>query len=269
VAHGEDRGAESSTTWGGSGRSYSRSGAARDGGVVASRARRRGGRPIWGETGTGDSPDGLLHGGGSLVEMLISASPCKPVRCPACGSKSSMETRGNTGTGCWGRDMARGDRRRGHPWWSLRQLGCFNDYPRQAVLEAVWHGVDGVAWGWLQRCLERRQPKSTVARGGCYGGNWRAEREDGDGKREGVVRREKWNRPQHREYKVASDRVPFKWRLRLTSGPQHFLIYQDFPPSKFWNSKQWPSRCPKFTKFWIGIDGSTKNNFKFPNNCKL
>jgi hypothetical protein len=60
-----------------------------------------------------NSPDGLLHGGGSSMERLIGASPCKPVRCPARGSKSSVETRGNSGMGCQGRAMARGDRRRG------------------------------------------------------------------------------------------------------------------------------------------------------------
>jgi hypothetical protein len=60
-----------------------------------------------------NSLDGPLHGGGSSVERLIGASPCKPVRCPTRGSKSSVETRGNSGTGSRGRAVAGGDRRRG------------------------------------------------------------------------------------------------------------------------------------------------------------
>jgi hypothetical protein len=49
-----------------------------------------------------NSPDGLLHGGGSSVEGLIGASPCKTVRCPTRGLRRSMETRGNSGMGCRG-----------------------------------------------------------------------------------------------------------------------------------------------------------------------
>jgi hypothetical protein len=64
AAHGEDRGAR---PWyqgrGGGGRPNSRRGAARGCGPVVSRAWRRGSRSIWGEMGTGDSPDGLLHSG--------------------------------------------------------------------------------------------------------------------------------------------------------------------------------------------------------------
>jgi hypothetical protein len=57
------------------------------------------------------------------------------------------------------------------PWWLLWQLGCFNDSPRRPMLEAVRHGEDGGARGRLQRHLERRQPKSTVVRGGSSGGD--------------------------------------------------------------------------------------------------
>jgi hypothetical protein len=58
-----------------------------------------------------------------------------------------------------------------HPWWSLWQLGCFNDSLRRPVFAAVQHGEDGGARGRLQGLLERRQPKLMAACGGSSGGD--------------------------------------------------------------------------------------------------
>jgi hypothetical protein len=52
-------------------------------------------------------------------------------------------------------------------------------------------------------------------------------------------------------------------------GPASFRNFNDFHSPKFWNSKQWPSWCPKFFKFCIEIVWLIGNNFPFCTNFKF
>jgi hypothetical protein len=172
TANGEDRGA---WPWcqgrGGGGRSDSRRGAARDGGAAASKAWRRGDRPIWGETGTTDSPDGPLHGGvhrssrGAdegcrLVAVGVDGGPMRCVRTRWSSWRRRQARRAAGGVEVFtvksGRRRLQARRRRGLrtarvDGWSLadgdRHCGKEDATPRQSVTwratqcaEEQWHG---------------------------------------------------------------------------------------------------------------------------------
>jgi hypothetical protein len=210
---------------------------------------------------------GTHQTGHSTVERLIDASPCKPVRCPARGSKSSVETRGNSGTGCRGRAVAGGDRRRG------------------GILDGRYGSLRASMTLRGGRCLRQCGLERTRVPEGDYNGAWSCgspsqrqhavvalvaiEEQSGKmgWKREGAKRRGNQNQPRHREYMAGSahgqrrtgarhrargrqclglrrmagscrTRVrpatgwPVTRWLRLTSGPQLNSNFQDFQSFK-------------------------------------